>query len=73
MKKHGLLVGRNMIINKAQDIHFLIFGSTSSVEFVGHGWCNLFINNNQVLTLILAQVIRWESNKEIFVGKERFF
>ena len=40
IQKHVLPVGRELLIQKSQYIHCLMYGSTSSVGSVGHGWCN---------------------------------
>ena len=43
MQKQGLLVGQDIIILKAQDIHHYMYGSLNSVGSVGRGWCKLFM------------------------------
>ena len=40
MQKQCLQVGREMIIQKASEIHCYMFGSMRSVGLVGRGWCD---------------------------------
>ena len=44
MKKHGLLVGREIIIQKAFEIQRYMFGSMRSVGSAGQGWCVRFMS-----------------------------
>ena len=43
MQKQGLPVGRDIIIQKAQEIHHYMYGYLHYVGSVGRGWCKLFI------------------------------
>ena len=51
MQKQGLPVGRDMIIQKAQEIQCLMYGALRSVGLVGRRWCDQFMNRHQELTL----------------------
>ena len=46
MQKQGLQVGREMITQKASEIHRYTFGSTRSLVSVGRGWCEQFISRH---------------------------
>ena len=58
MQKQGLPVGRDIIIQKAQEIHHYMYVSLNYVGSVGRGWCKLFIILHCELTLRLTQVIK---------------
>ena len=43
IKKQGLPMGWDMIIQKAQEIHHYMYGSIHSVGSVGCGWCDILM------------------------------
>ena len=72
-EKTDLLVGQDMLIHKAQEIHCLVYGSMNSVVLVSCGWCNWFMNWHLELTLRSALVIKQERNEAILEGLQIFF
>ena len=73
IQKQGLLVGRDMIIQKASEIHCYMFGSIRSVGSVGWGWCDQFVSRQGKLALRTAQVIKRARSKAILEGLQSFF
>ena len=58
MQKQGLPVGREMIIQKASEIHRYMFVSMRYVGLIGWGRCERFTSRHGKLTLRTAQVIK---------------
>ena len=63
MKKHGLPVGREMIIQKASEIDRYMFGFTRSLGSVVRGYCKQFMSRHCELTLRTSQIIKRARNK----------
>ena len=73
MQKQGIPMVREMIIQKASDIHRYMLGSICSVGLVGRGWCGQFMSPHGELTLRTAQVIKRARNEAILEGLWSFF
>ena len=72
-QKQGLPVGREIIIQKASEIHRYMFGSMLSVGLVGRGWCDRFMSFLDESTLRTVQVIKRTRNKVRLEGLQSFF
>ena len=66
-------MGQDMLIQKAQEIHYYMYGSLNTFGLVGREWRAWFIIWHREMTLILAQVIKMIRNKEILEGLHRLF
>ena len=73
MQKRRLPVGREMIIQKASEIHRYMFSSMHSVGSVGWVWCDQFMSRHGELTLGTAQVIKQARNGASLEGMWSFF
>ena len=73
MHKQGLPVGREMIIQKASEVHRYMFGSTRSLGSVGQVWCEQFMIRHGVLNLRMAQIIKRVRNEAILEEMQSFF
>ena len=72
-KNWGVPARWDMIIKKAQEIHWYMFGFMRSVGSVGCGWCYQFMVQQRKLTLRMAQVIKRARNEASLEGLGRFF
>ena len=72
-QKQGLLVGQDVIIQKASEIHHYMFASMRSVGSDGRGWCDRFKSQHRELTLRMAQVIKRARNEASLEGLRNFF
>ena len=73
MQKQGHPVGRDIIIQKAYEIHCHMFGSMRSVVPVVRGWCDQFMSQHGELTLRTAQFIKWARDNSVLEGLRRLF
>ena len=72
MQKQGIPVGHDMIIQKDQDINFLMNGSTRSVGSVVRVWCDQFINQLRGFTSRSEQSTKQARNEASLASLQGF-
>ena len=56
MQKHGLPMGRGMIIPNSPEIHCLVYGSMCSAGLMVRGWCDQFMNQHIYIDIKIAPI-----------------
>jgi hypothetical protein len=58
MQSHGVPVGRDTILTRANEIYTEMYGTTRTTGFLTRGWVDRFMNRHPNLSLRCAQVIK---------------